>query len=76
MPPSAVRPERPAATERLFSLTCNGREIECELRDFGEWGVEVAFLSDREPFYGLRFDTRDLAIRWAEAERREWGWAG
>ena len=51
-----------------------GRQIECELRNFGERGVEVHFLSDREPFYGLRLSTYELALKWAETERRAWGW--
>ena len=70
---SAIRPA-PASTEILYSFSRNGRQIECELRDFGQRGVEVQFLSDREPFYGLRLPTYELALKWAEAERRAWGW--
>ena len=57
-----------------FSISINGRLIECELRHFGKRGLEVQFLSDREPFYGLRLPTYELALKWAEAERRAWGW--
>jgi hypothetical protein len=73
MPTSAVRPAADA-TEHLFSVSLNGRQITCELRNFGERGVEVQFLSDREPFYGLRLPTYELALEWADAERRAWGW--
>ena len=73
MSTSAFRPA-PASTEVLFSISRNGRQIECELRDFGERGVEVHFLSDREPFYNQRLATHALALLWAEAEGRGWGW--
>jgi len=70
---SAIRPA-PASTEILYSFSRNARQIECELRDFGQRGVEVQFLSDREPFYSLRLATHSLARQWAEAECRAWGW--
>jgi hypothetical protein len=73
MSKSAIRPA-PAATEVLFSISRNGRQIACELRDFGERGVEAHFLSDCEPFYSQRLATHALALQWAEAERRAWGW--
>ena len=73
MSTSSIRPV-PASTELLFSFSRNGRQIECELRDFGQRGVEVQFFSDRELFYGLRLATHALALDWAEAERRGWGW--
>jgi hypothetical protein len=73
MSTSAIRP-LPATTELLFSISRNGRQIECELRDFGQRGVEAHFLSDREPFYSQRLATHALALQWAEAERRAWGW--
>jgi hypothetical protein len=62
------------AAERLFAVTRNGREIVCELLNFGTAGVEVQFLSDREIFYGQRLGTYELAVAWAEGERRAWGW--
>ena len=62
------------AAEQLFSVSRNGREIVCELQDLGRAGVEVQFLSDRAPFYGKRLRTYELALEWAEEERRAWGW--
>jgi hypothetical protein len=72
--PTPVNRPAPAATELLFSISRNGRQIACELKDFGDRGVEVQFLSDREPFYNLRLATHALALQWAERERRAWGW--
>lgn len=74
MATSAACPTTLNATEQLFSVSRNGREIVCELQDLGKAGVEVQFLSDRAPFYSNRLRTYELAIAWAEAERRAWGW--
>lgn len=74
MSTSAACPLLVIAPERLFSVLQNGREIVCELRDHGKAGVDVQFLSDRAPFYGQRHRSYELAVEWAEAERREWGW--
>jgi hypothetical protein len=42
----------------------------------GEWGVEAQFLKNEELLIGRRFDTRELAVRWAEETRQslEKGW--
>lgn len=74
MPTSATCLTPANATEQLFSVSRNGRAIVCELQDLGKAGVDVQFLSDCAPFYGKRFRTYELAIEWAEAERRAWGW--
>ena len=74
MPTSTACLTPAKATEQLFSISCKGRKIVCELQDLGRGGVEVQFLSDCAPFYGNRFRTYELAIEWAEAERRSWGW--
>jgi hypothetical protein len=70
----ATCPAPTLAREQLFSLTRNGREIVCEVQDLGSGGVEVQFLSDRALFYSHRLGTYELAIEWAHAERRAWGW--
>ena len=46
------------------------------LRYHGEYGVEALFLRDGELFYGRRFDTRALAVQWAEQERDALGREG
>ena len=74
MPTSDTCPTSANATEQLFSVSRNGRAIVCELQDLGKGVVEVQFLSDCAPFYGQRFRSYELAIEWAEAERRAWGW--
>jgi hypothetical protein len=35
----------------------------------GEWGVEAQFYRNEEFLIGRRFDTRALAVQWAELER-------
>ena len=45
------------------------RQIDCELRYHGQVGVEAMFLVDREFRLSRRFDTKELAIQWAELER-------
>lgn len=42
----------------------------CELR-YSEYGVEAQMLEDGELIIGRRFDTRELAIQWAELEKEE-----
>lgn len=56
--------------ELLFSFRApNHRQVDCELRDHGEYGVEVQFYIDREFRWSMRFQTRVFAEAWAEAER-------
>lgn len=64
-----VRLGRPG--ELLFSFRDHKhRQIDCELRDHGIYGVEAQFLIDREFSHSRRFETRALAEQWAELERR------
>jgi hypothetical protein len=35
----APRPRQP--NEHLWAIRKDGRQLDCELRDHGEWGVEV-----------------------------------
>jgi hypothetical protein len=42
----------------------------CELRDHGAYGVEAQFFQNGEFSRGRRFDTRALAVQWAEEERK------
>jgi hypothetical protein len=41
-----------------------------DLRYHGEYGVEVQLLRNGEFYAGRRFDTKALAIDYADAERR------
>jgi hypothetical protein len=43
----------------------------CELRDHGEvHGVEAQFYQNEEFSHSRRFNTRALAVQWAELERK------
>jgi hypothetical protein len=44
--------------------------IRCELRYQGAWGVEAQILRDGELVIGRRFDTKSLAVQWAEQEQQ------
>lgn len=76
---TATPPTRtvPKPGERLFMLHREGHRLECELRYHGEFGVETQFLKDGELLIGRRFDTKKLAVQWAELEGEAWtreGW--
>ena len=42
----------------------------CDLVYRGEWGIEAEIHRDGVLLIGRRFDSRALAVRWAEGERR------
>jgi hypothetical protein len=48
--------------EHLWAIRKDGQQVECELRDHGEWGVEVQVYREREFLYGRRWPTRALAL--------------
>jgi hypothetical protein len=58
--------------EPLWELRVNHVTWSCELRYQGEYGVEMQIFRDGEFFAGRRFDTRALAVQWAELERQAW----
>ena len=80
------KPNRPPAPscpvqhgELLFEFQLGPDRYRCELRDHGElYGVEPQFLKNEKFFYSRQFDARmhatrtprELAIAWAEEERR------
>jgi hypothetical protein len=59
----------PQPPELLFQFLRDHDRFSCELRYKGEWGVEALFLLNEAWFVGHRFDTRALAIKWAETMR-------
>ena len=64
-------PRQPQPGEFLWSFrNADRRQIDVELRDHGPYGVEAQFFCDREFLYSRRFDTRALAVQWAEEERK------
>ncbi len=80
---AANRPPRPRRVpqhgEPLFEFLHGHDRYLCELRDHGEvYGAETQLWKNEELFYSRRFDARldrtrkprELAIAWAEEERK------
>jgi hypothetical protein len=70
-----VKPQPPqrrilGRRERLFEFLSGYERFVCELRDHGEGGVEAMFYQDEEFLVSRRFATRDLAVQWADLERK------
>ena len=75
------RPEPPPKpAELLFEFLCGHDRFLCELRDHGHvYCVEAQFYQNEEFLIGRRFDprldatrpSREMAIQWAEAMRKE-----
>ena len=65
--PTAVRQPKPG--EALYELEIDGTRYRCELRDFGEFGIEAQMLVSGELWQSCRFFGRVLAVRWAEGIR-------
>jgi hypothetical protein len=64
IPPRGARPG-----ELLFTFLQGNPTIVCELRYHGEFGVEAFFVDGTDRFYSRMFQTRALAIQWAEIEK-------
>ena len=64
-----IAPPKPRPSEPLWMFRKGHHQMSCELRYRGEFGVEAQILSDGELRIGRRFDTRALAVQWAELER-------
>jgi hypothetical protein len=68
--PGYIVPARQARPgEPLWAFRSGDHTIACELHYHGEYGVEAQFLRDGELLIGRRFDSRALAVQWAELER-------
>lgn len=65
-----IVPAKPRPAEPLWTSRKGDRQMSCELRYHGEFGVEAQILKDGELLIGRRFDTRALAVQWAEEERK------
>jgi hypothetical protein len=65
--PTPVRQPKPG--EALCELEIDGTRYRCELRDFGEFGMEAQMLVSGELWQSCRFFGRVLAVRWAEGIR-------
>ena len=71
-PGRTVPPPQPRPGELVWTLDKGGYRYRCELRDDARVGagVEAQIWSDTNLLIGRRFDTRALAVQWAEEERK------
>jgi hypothetical protein len=67
--PTPRRQPQPGETLFEFYLEREHTRWLCKLRDHGPYGVEAQFWEHEEFRYSRRFDTRALAVQWAEDER-------
>jgi hypothetical protein len=66
--PALARVAKPG--ELLFEFLRGHNRFLCELRDHGGFGIEAQFYQNDEFLFSRRFDTRTLAVGWAEEERK------
>jgi hypothetical protein len=64
------RPCKPRPDEPLWRMSRNHHAYAAQLRYHGEYGVEAQILRDGDVLAGYRFQTRALAMLWAEEERK------
>jgi hypothetical protein len=63
---------RPKTTERLWELRKDHVTWSADWRFHGEsWGWEAQIYRDGEITIGRRFDTKALAVQWADLERAD-----
>lgn len=73
-PPPPPRKATPGELLFEFVRASDDALMTCELRCHGEsYGWEAQFLERGEFLYSRRFDTRALAVHWAELERKALG---
>jgi hypothetical protein len=60
----------PPTAEPLFVMRRGNERLTCRLRNVGDWGHESQFHIDGHLLMSKRFETRALAIAWAEQQRR------
>jgi hypothetical protein len=65
--PAPPRPRKPG--EHLWAIRKDGQQLDCDLRDHGEWGVEVQIYREPEFLYGRRWPTRALALEEADQQK-------
>lgn len=65
--PAPPRQRQPR--EHLWAIRKDGQQLDCELRDHGDWGVEVQIYRNREFLYGRRWPSRELALEEADDQK-------
>src|SRR6202521_3697534 len=68
-PNRTTAPRQRQPGEHLWAVRKDGRQLDCELRDHGPWGVEVQVYREREFLYGRRWATRALALEEADQQK-------
>jgi hypothetical protein len=68
-PNRKIPPRQQRVGEQLGAVRKDGRQLDCELREHGEWGIEVQVYRDREFLYSRRWATRALALEEADEQR-------
>jgi hypothetical protein len=63
-------PRQPQPEVRLFEFLHGHDRYLVELRDHGAYGVKAQVWQNEEFSYSQRFETRALAVQWAEEERK------
>jgi hypothetical protein len=71
-PNRTITPRQPRIGERLWIVQKDGRQLECQLRDDGEWGVEVQMYREGELLYGRRWASRALALEEADERKAQY----
>ena len=59
------------ANERLWSLSKDDKQVDCELRRHGEYGVEIQFFYRGEFSHSRWFERREFAMAEADIRRSE-----
>ena len=67
---------QPRVAEPLWAVQKEGRQLACELRDDGAFGVDVQVYRDGELLYGHRWPTRALALEKAADWKAQYLLAG
>jgi hypothetical protein len=68
-PNRTTAPRQRQPSEHPWAVRKDGRQLDRELRDHGEWGVEVQVYREREFLYGRRWATRALALEEADEQK-------
>jgi hypothetical protein len=75
-PNRTIAPRQPRVAEPLWAIQKHGRQLACEFRDDGAWGVELQVYRDGELLYGRRWPTRALALEKADTWKAKYLRAG
>jgi hypothetical protein len=62
-------PRQPQPGEPLWSISQDGHQLDCKLRAFEPWGVELQIYQDGEFLQGRRWPTRAMALEGADEQK-------